>query len=122
QSAAPDEPTRLGPVAALRLGDSHGHGSDLALDHEIDRGIDDMTRPADEFPPRYLSAAPTTEPQMMGAFEDHHDSDEATRLSSIESITAMERARHHGSSNDERTRAVNIRSDPSISDVDWDLD
>ena len=23
---------------------------------------------------------------------------------------------------DERTRAVNIRNDPSISDIDWDLD
>jgi hypothetical protein len=34
----------------------------------------------------------------------------------------MERARNHGPSNDERTRAVNIRNDPSISDIDWDLD
>jgi hypothetical protein len=81
-----------------------------------------MTRPSDDFPPRYLSAAPTTEPGMMGSFEDHHDPDEATRLSSIEGIAAMERARHPGPSHDERTRAVNIRSDPSISDVDWDLD
>jgi hypothetical protein len=34
----------------------------------------------------------------------------------------MERARNHGPGNEERTRAVNIRNDPSISDIDWDLD
>mgnify|MGYP000564813914 CR=1 FL=1 len=44
-----------------------------------------------------------------------------TRLSSLEGLAAMERARQSGG-NDERTRAVNIRNDPSISDVDWDLD
>jgi len=48
--------------------------------------------------------------------------DEATRLSSIESIAAMERVRNAANNSDERTRAVNIRNDPSISDVDWDLD
>jgi hypothetical protein len=59
----------------------------------------------------------------MGAgFEDHRELDEATRLSSIDGIAAMERGRNHGPSHDERTRAVNIRNDPSISDIDWDLD
>jgi thioredoxin reductase (NADPH) len=120
QSAAPDEPTRMAHIDALD--DGHGHDSDLALDHEIDRGIDEMTRPSDDFPPRFLPTAPTTEPGMMASFEDHRDPDEATRLSSIEGIAAMERARHHGPSHDERTRAVNIRNDPSISDIDWDLD
>jgi hypothetical protein len=55
-------------------------------------------------------------------FEDQHDSEDATRLASLDGIAAMERARNHGPSNDERTRAVNIRNDPSISDIDWDLD
>jgi hypothetical protein len=35
----------------------------------------------------------------------------------------MERARPlPTTSNDERTRAVDIRNDRSISDIDWDLD
>lgn len=56
--------------------------------------------------------------------EDHHG-DEATRLASLDSIAAMERARKQPAitgTQEERTRAVNIRNDPSISDVDWDLD
>jgi hypothetical protein len=121
QPAAPDEPTRLGHVVPLGP-DGHGHDSGLALDHEIDRGIDEMTRPSDDFPPRFLSTAPTTEPGMAASFEDLRDAEEATRLSRIEGAAAMEHARHHGPSHDERTRAVNIRNDPSISDIDWDLD
>jgi len=47
--------------------------------------------------------------------------DDATRLASRE---AVERALGSpaGAPNDERTRAVNIRSDDGISDIDWDLD
>ena len=41
--------------------------------------------------------------------------DEATRLATIDSITG-------NVSDDERTRTVNVREDPSISDIDWDLD
>jgi hypothetical protein len=118
--AAPDEPTRLSHVGSIGPGadDELGidHELDPALDHEIDHGIDELTRPADDFPPRFLAVAPTTEPGMEGSFEDHRDSDEATRMA------AIERARRHGPSHDERTRAVNIRNDPSISDIDWDLD
>jgi thioredoxin reductase (NADPH) len=69
-------------------------------------------------PGRFPANAPSTDPQHP-FLEDHGD--EATRLSSIESIAAMERVRNAPNS-DERTRAVNIRNDPSISDVDWDLD
>jgi hypothetical protein len=47
--------------------------------------------------------------------------EEATSIASLDGIAAMERARHQPS-NEERTRAVNIRNDPSISDIDWDLD
>jgi hypothetical protein len=115
--AAPDDPTRT----ALALED-HGQplGLDGEFDHEIDHGLDELTRPADDFPPRFLPTAPTTEPGMTGGFDDHH-SEERTRLASLDSIAAMERARKHGG-NEERTRAVNIRNDPSISDIDWDLD
>jgi thioredoxin reductase/ferredoxin len=103
--AAPDEPTRMAHIDSLGFDDS--------------QGSDEMTLPSDDFPPRFLSPAPATEPNL-GGFEDHLD--EATRLASLEGIAAMERARNHGPSNDERTRAVNIRNDPSISDIDWDLD
>ena len=103
--AQPDEPTRMAHIDALAFDDSNS--------------LDDMTRPSGDFPPKYLSQS--TEPNF-GSFEDHQDPDEATRLSSLDGIAAMERARNHGPSNDERTRAVNIRNDPSISDIDWDLD
>jgi thioredoxin reductase/ferredoxin len=105
--AAHDEPTRLAHIGSLAPDDTHD--------------ADDLTRPSDDFPPRFLSPAPTTDPNF-GSIEDHRDPDESTRLASIEGIAAMERARNHGPSNDERTRAVNIRNDPSISDIDWDLD
>jgi hypothetical protein len=121
--AAPDEETRLAHVGGLGVDD--GHDPDLELDHEmdheIDRGLDELTRPVDDFPPRFLATAPTTEPGAGALFEDHRDPDEATRLSRLEGIT-IERVRHRGSPNDERTRAVNIRNDPSISDIDWDID
>lgn len=68
-----------------------------------------------------ILTTPTPTPRPMGEFDDN--SEEATRLSSLEGISAMERARQHGVVGaDERTRAVNIRNDPSISDIDWDLD
>jgi thioredoxin reductase/ferredoxin len=102
-----DEPTRMAHIDPLAFEDAPP--------------LDDMTRPSSDFPPQYLSPAPAGDPGF-GEIEDHHDPEEATRLASLEGIAAMERARNHGPSNDERTRAVNIRNDPSISDIDWDLD
>jgi thioredoxin reductase (NADPH) len=102
--ARPDDPTRIGAFDAMPMDD----------------GNDEMTRPVEDFRHKFLPAAPSTDPSF-GLFEDHRDNDEATRLSSLEGIAAMERARNAGNS-DERTRAVNIRNDPSISDIDWDLD
>ena len=43
------------------------------------------------------------------------DPDEATRIASIDGLSRT-------SANDERARAANLRDDPSISDIDWDLD
>ena len=68
---------------------------------------------------RYPQNAPATDPALPGV--EQFPPDEATNIASLDGIAAMERARHHGN-NDERTRAVNIRNDPSISDIDWDLD
>ena len=67
---------------------------------------------------KFLSNAPETDPD--GEIDDH---DEATRMASLDGMAAMERARQVPQpSGDERTRAVNIRNDKSISDIDWDLD
>jgi hypothetical protein len=75
------------------------------------------TSPRPKFPPE----APTTAPSISEF--DHGD--EATRVGSLDGIAAMERARNSpalSQGNEERTRAVNIRNDPSFSDIDWDLD
>ncbi|HEY0479578.1 MAG TPA: NAD(P)-binding domain-containing protein [Kofleriaceae bacterium] len=111
--AAPDDPTRMAHI------DSLGLGRGPSLEQEIDHELDELTRPADDFPPRFLQASPSTEPGLT-SFDDHRD--ESTRLASLDGMAAMERARNHGPPLDERTRAVNIRNDPSISDIDWDLD
>jgi len=104
--AQPDEPTRMAHIDSFGLDDPQGR--------------DDRTLPSSDFPPRFLTPAPATDPSF-NAFEDH-GGDEATRLASLDGMAALERARNHGPPNDERTRAVNIRNDPSISDIDWDLD
>ena len=51
-----------------------------------------------------------------------HDGDEATSVASVDAMKALARSRKQPQGNDENTRAVNIRNDASISDVDWDLD
>jgi hypothetical protein len=76
-------------------------------------------RPTPQWPPNTLPTDPSNPPLHI----DDHGHDEATSIASLDGIAAMERARHgHTGNNDERTRAVNIRNDPSISDIDWDLD
>ena len=47
------------------------------------------------------------------------DDNEATRLSNVDGSLP---GRTAPPSRDERTRAVDIRNDPSMSDVDWDID
>jgi hypothetical protein len=70
---------------------------------------------------KFLSQAPSTDLNTT-APETLEDNDEATKMASLDGIAAMERARKHPVPQDERTRAVNIRNDKSISDIDWDLD
>jgi thioredoxin reductase/ferredoxin len=99
----------------------HAAPNDPTMDVFADGDSEEMTLPADDLHIRFLSPAPTTDPDLH--LEDTRDLDESTRqLASLDGIAAMERARNHGPPNDERTRAVNIRNDPSISDIDWDLD
>jgi len=64
----------------------------------------------------------TVDPRAYDPLGLENNFDEATSIASLDGLAAMERARHQGPNNDERTRAVNIRNDPSISDIDWDLD
>ena len=97
-----DEPTRLGNVDA-RLLDQDA----------IDNGLAALAR---DSAPKFIGAK--TELSTMEPF----DEDESTRLSSVESIASAERASHRQVVREESTRAVDIRNDASISDVDWDLD
>ncbi|HEY1556804.1 MAG TPA: NAD(P)-binding domain-containing protein [Kofleriaceae bacterium] len=57
---------------------------------------------------------------------DFDEPDEKTQLANVENLAKIERAgRGPGagaSPNDERTRAVDIRNDRSMSDIDWDID
>ncbi|MFT3696147.1 MAG: NAD(P)-binding domain-containing protein [Kofleriaceae bacterium] len=104
-----DQPTRLGNVDARLLDDG-----------VIDDALN--TLPGDKF----LGAV--TEPNAALGFDDQ----EETRMSNMDSI--MGHPRKHGGHpgngsghrgpppTDERTRAVDIRDDPSMSDVDWDID
>ncbi|MBA2540376.1 MAG: NAD(P)-binding domain-containing protein [Deltaproteobacteria bacterium] len=87
---------------------------------------------------KFPQAQPKTDPSpsRFGGGELEDNGDEATRLASLDSLAAMDRVRNSpnaphkaphppspsANSSDERTRAVNIRNDPSISDIDWDLD
>jgi hypothetical protein len=103
-----DEPTRMAPPMPQDL-NNLGTYDDAAFAEVTNR---------DRQQPKFPQNAPATDPQLPG-FE--HYPEEATNIASIDGIAAMERARHNGN-NDERTRAVNIRNDPSISDIDWDLD
>ncbi len=101
-----DEPTRMAPIDP-RAYDETG------VEERTDRA---GATPSHKFP----ATAPATDPQFLH-LEDN--ADEATRLASLDSLAAMDRLRNAPANNsDERTRAVNIRNDPSISDIDWDLD
>jgi hypothetical protein len=105
-----DEPTRMQNIDARAYDDANaapnGGGGAYGAPE---------TLPRDRFP----ANLPTTDP---GGYGVDNNFDEATSISSYDGLAAMERVRQQGGSNEERTRAVNIRSDPSISDIDWDLD
>ncbi|HEX5057703.1 MAG TPA: NAD(P)-binding domain-containing protein [Kofleriaceae bacterium] len=107
-----DEPTRLGDVDA----------------HLLDQTRPKQSAPDAEYPPKFLPATTELAPPM------HFDEDEATRLASPDGKLPPRRqpppprgqapaprgTAKHG--DNERTRAVDIRNDPSINDIDWDID
>ena len=108
-----EEPTRLGDVDA----------------HLLEQTQREDALPASaEYPPKFLPA--TTELAPMH-FDDHTTDEEATRLASMDSIGRKQapprQAPPRGAppprgKHEERTRAVDIRNDPSINDIDWDID
>jgi hypothetical protein len=72
-----------------------------------------------ERPDKFLANAPTTDPSEAPVHLDEHaDSEEPTRMGNVDNL----RGARNNVPQDERTRAVNIRNDKSISDIDWDLD
>ncbi len=102
------EPTRLGNVDA-RLLDENVIEEALA------------TMPGEALPTESKFISAVTEQNTVLGFDDN--ADEATRMSSMESIAAMGRNPQRANPQvDERTRAVDIRNDPSMSDIDWDID
>ncbi len=100
KAAFGDEATRMGDIDAKAYDQAFAAGNEPGTEIDGHR--------------KFLQQAPTTEPEFS--------TDEATRMSNFDGIAAMERARKGPPVQEERTRAVNIRSDKSISDIDWDLD
>ncbi len=96
-----DEPTRMANI------DAH-------LKHAFDESSTDG---GGDRLDKFLAQAPATDPSNAPVHLDEHD--EATRMANIDGIAGL---RSKGIPQDERTRAVNIRNDQSISDIDWDLD
>ena len=95
-----DEPTKMANIDARALDDPF---SEREPGTEIDQHA------------KFLHQAPKTDPD--------YGSEEATRMANIDNFAAMERKRRaEQPPAEERTRAVNIRGDKSISDIDWDLD
>jgi hypothetical protein len=98
-----DAPTRLGDIDA-RLLDAESMST---VNHE-------------PVSAKFIGAA--TEPEAV-LTDPFGNEDEATRMANIDGIAALERAnRTQKPSREESTRAVDIRNDPSMSDVDWDID
>jgi len=97
-----DEPTRLGDVDEALLESTRGI--------ESARGIPEKRLDSESF----LSAA--TELAPMSSFDEH---DEATRLANVDAFVTKSRP---PAKVDERTRSVDIRTDPGINDIDWDID
>ncbi|MDB4959928.1 MAG: 4Fe-4S ferredoxin iron-sulfur binding domain protein [Myxococcales bacterium] len=93
-----DEPTRMANVDAKMLD---------SLDEAATRASNAA---------KFLPA--NTVPSGSQQFDELED---ATALATID-IAAIERAHRPGPGKEDRTRAVDIRNDKSMSDIDWDID
>ncbi len=77
-----------------------------------------MTRPGDA--PRFLQAS--TEPQLAPEHLDEGPDEEATRMANVSNISRAPRRAPPPPRGEERTRAVDIRDERKINDIDWDID
>ncbi|MGE5185906.1 MAG: hypothetical protein ACM31C_27805, partial [Acidobacteriota bacterium] len=88
------------------------------------RLFEDETRPDDgRLAAKFLQAntEPSQPPEHLD--ESPFGDDEATRMANVDSISGRRRAKlPPPSSHEERTRAVDIRDDRAMSDIDWDID
>jgi hypothetical protein len=77
-----------------------------AIDPHAFDGVEEAgTRVDPDYNPKFIDAATEHAPMQFD--------EEATRMANIN---------RHLPKNEERTRAVDIRQDSSISDIDWDID
>ena len=109
-----DDPTRMANVDAHLFDDGGFADDDPAHATTLDPHFD-----------KFLKNAPKTELQtgLPGIPSTGFEENEATRMANVDGIAAMERARKANQlPPEESTRAVNIRTDRPMSDVDWDLD
>jgi len=100
-----DEPTRLGDIDEHLLEQSRKESSGDS-----------------EYPPKFLPANTELAPMH---FDDLPHDEDATRMAHNPGAPrAKPKLPPPGTRNgsDERTRAVDIRRDPSINDIDWDID
>ncbi len=109
-----DEPTRLGDVDAELLLQTRNDEAGVASGGA-------------EYPPKFLPATTELAPMQF-------DEDEATRLANVDGIMPPKRqppapsrqapppSRRGARHDPESTRAVDVRNDPSINDIDWDID
>jgi hypothetical protein len=88
-----DEPTRMGSIDPSAF----------------DNIEDNATRADPNYNPKFIDASTEHAPMQFD--------EEATRMANID-----RGPRGNGNGNEERTRAVDIRQDSSISDIDWDID
>jgi thioredoxin reductase (NADPH) len=108
-----DEPTRLG---------------DVDMDLLLQTRPDDASMPVPpgtdpDYPPKFLPASTEIAPMQF-------DDDEATRMANVDGQMPPRRQAprqapppRRGAKHDpESTRAVDVRNDPSINDIDWDID
>ncbi len=106
-----DDPTRMAHIDARLFDDAGFNDDDPSHATTLDPHFD-----------KFLTSAPKTELQSPIP-STGFDENEATRMADVEGIAAMERARVASQlPPEESTRAVNIRTDRPMSDVDWDLD
>ncbi|MDX2093141.1 MAG: NAD(P)-binding domain-containing protein [Kofleriaceae bacterium] len=98
------EPTRMAQIDARALNSSFEEARMTEIDPHFEK---------------FLSSGPANDPAEVIV----DDLDQPTQMADMDRFASLERQRHAAPpASDERTRAVNIRHDGSMSDIDWDID